>query len=92
MFRLDQYSFGKRLGAGFAIIIVMLLLVYGEGLRSRRVTEDGINQLNIANIGVREVFGLQVLENSYLNTRDPIFAQRFKKNGIKSISIIFFGQ
>lgn len=79
MFRLEQYSFGKRLGAGFAIIIVMLLLVYGEGLRSRRVTEDGINQLNVANIGVREVFGLQVLENSYLNTRNPIFAQRFKK-------------
>lgn len=79
MFRLNQYSFGKRLGAGFAIIIVMLLLVYGEGLRVRWVTENGINQLNVANVGAREVFGLQVLENSYLNTRDPIFAQRFKK-------------
>lgn len=79
MIRLDNYSFGKRLGAGFAIIIAMLLLVYGEGLRSSWVTEQGINQLNTANVGVREVFGLQVLENNYLNTRDSIFAQRFKK-------------
>ncbi|WP_299017872.1 methyl-accepting chemotaxis protein [uncultured Photobacterium sp.] len=79
MFRLDQYSFGKRLGAGFAIIIMMLLLVYGEGFRARWVTDNEINQLNAANVGVREVFGLQVLENNYLNTRDPIYAQRFKK-------------
>ncbi|WP_064609478.1 methyl-accepting chemotaxis protein [Photobacterium sp. J15] len=79
MFRLDQYSFGKRLGVGFAIIIMMLLLVFGEGLRARWVTDNGINQLNAANVGVREVFGLQVLENNYLNTRDPVYAQRFKK-------------
>lgn len=79
MFQLNQFSFGKRLGAGFAFIILMLLAVYGEGLRARWVTENQIDQLNAANIGVREVFGLQVLENSYLNTRDPIYAERFKK-------------
>ncbi|AXY03482.1 methyl-accepting chemotaxis protein [Vibrio alfacsensis] len=79
MFHLDQFSFGKRLGAGFAFIILMLLIVFGEGLRARWVTENQIDQLNAANVGVREVFGLQVLENSYLNTRDPIYAERFKK-------------
>lgn len=79
MFRLNQYSFGKRLGAGFAIIILLLLTVYGEGLRSQRLADRGVAQLNAANVGVREVFGLQVLENSYLNSRDPIYAQRFKK-------------
>ena len=79
MFRLDHFSFGKRLGAGFAIIIVMFLVAYGESERARRVTEDGINRLNAANVGVREVFGLQVLENSYINTRDPVYAQRFQK-------------
>jgi len=79
MFRLDHFSFGKRLGAGFAIIIFMFLVSYAESERARRVTEDGINRLNAANVGVREVFGLQVLENSYINTRDPVYAQRFKK-------------
>ncbi|MGR5133347.1 methyl-accepting chemotaxis protein [Vibrio alfacsensis] len=79
MFHLDQFSFGKRLGAGFAFIILMLLVVFGEGLRARWVIENQIDQLNAANVGVREVFGLQVLENSYLNTRDPIYAERFKK-------------
>lgn len=54
-------------------------MVYGEGLRARRLIDDGIDQLNAANVGVREVFGLQVLENNYLNTRDPLYAQRFKK-------------
>ena len=52
---------------------------FREGLRARKVVDDGINQLNAANVGVREVFGLQVLENSYLNTRDPLYAKRFKK-------------
>lgn len=79
MIRLNQYSFGKRIGAGFAIIILLLLAVYAEGLRSRDLVDQGINKLNAANVGVREVFGLQVLENSYVNTRDPIYAQRFNK-------------
>ncbi|MET1281374.1 methyl-accepting chemotaxis protein [Vibrio navarrensis] len=79
MFHLNQYSFAKRLGAGFAIIILLSLVIYGEGLRSRTVTKSQVSQLIEAHVGVREVFGLQVLENSYLNTRDPVYAQRFKK-------------
>lgn len=79
MFHLNQYGFAKRLGAGFAIIILLSLVIYGEGLRSRSVTESQVSQLIEAHVGVREVFGLQVLENSYLNTRDPIYAERFKK-------------
>ncbi len=79
MFKLNQYSFGKRIGFGFAIIILLLLSVYAEGLRSRAVVDQGIVKLNAANVGVREVFGLQVLENNYLNTRDPLYAQRFNK-------------
>ncbi|OLQ72916.1 hypothetical protein BIT28_06955 [Photobacterium proteolyticum] len=79
MFRLDHFSFGKRLGAGFAIIIVLFIVSYVESGRARQVIADGIERLNAANVGVRETFGLQVLENSYINTRDPIYAQRFKK-------------
>lgn len=79
MFKLNQYSFGKRIGFGFAIIILLLLSVYAEGLRSRATVDQGIVKLNAANVGVREVFGLQVLENNYLNTRDPLYAQRFNK-------------
>ncbi|MDX2321673.1 MAG: methyl-accepting chemotaxis protein [Moritella sp.] len=79
MFKLNQYSFGKRIGFGFAIIIFLLLSVYAESLRSRAVVDQGIVKLNAANVGVREVFGLQVLENNYLNTRDPLYAQRFNK-------------
>lgn len=79
MFKLNQYSFGKRIGFGFAIIILLFLSVYAEGLRSRAVVDEGIIKLNTANVGVREVFGLQVLENNYLNTRDPLYAQRFNK-------------
>ncbi|MGF1726814.1 methyl-accepting chemotaxis protein [Photobacterium nomapromontoriensis] len=79
MMKLNQFSFGKRLGAGFAVIIFLMVVVFAEGLRARNVIDNGIQQLNAANIGVREVFGLQVLENNYLNTRDPIYAERFKK-------------
>lgn len=79
MFKLNHYSFGKRIGFGFAIIVLLLLMVYGESVRSRHLVDNNIIKLNAANVGVREMFGLQVLENTYLNTRDPIYAARFKK-------------
>ncbi|MGF1750982.1 methyl-accepting chemotaxis protein [Vibrio cionasavignyae] len=79
MFTLARLGFAQRLIVGFGLLIIFIISMLIEGIYSRQQYDQNVTQLNLANVGAREVFGLQVLENSYVSTRDPIYAERFNR-------------